>query len=108
MKFTFEKSPQGKLPYSIDWSGGVDEGGPWLSDDDIIASQSWEISCADEVTPALTSVSTSHTDTVATIVVNGGTAGKIYRLKNTITTEAGFIESRTIYITIKAYLPEAP
>lgn len=43
--------------------------------------------------------SDSFTTTVATIWVTGGTAGE-YRFRNTVTTAAGLIDRRSVYVLV--------
>lgn len=48
----------------------------------------------------LTEVSSSHDTNSAAIFVSGGTAGRIYRIVNTITTAGGRTYERTIRVQI--------
>jgi hypothetical protein len=95
----WDHDPDAKLPYSIDWArGGSNDGSSadlgWLQGDTIAAS-SWT------VPSGLTEVSDSFTDTVATIIISGGTAGTIYEVVNHITTALGLEDDRTITLNCK-------
>lgn len=81
---TFEKDPEANLDYAIDWSN-------WLKEDIIIDSH-WT---ADE---GISLGSDSHTDTVSTVWVFGGSNRKRYELTNTVITAGGRIDERTIRI----------
>lgn len=48
----------------------------------------------------LTEESSSNTTTGATIFVSGGTAGRVYRIVNTITTAGGRTYERTVRVQI--------
>lgn len=65
----FVQSPSGEVVYSFDWSG-------WLPTGVSIATRQWSIYPAG---PALAN------DTTAQVKVSGMTAGKIYRLTETVT-----------------------
>ena len=104
---TFLKTTIGELDYSIDWSGSVAEGGPWLASEITISSSVWAIDEVGGESPAqLSEVSNSNTTTTTTIVVSGGTHGATYRLRNTVTLSNGMDESRTIYVVVSTHLPE--
>lgn len=89
MSQSFLKDPDATLDYAIDWSD-------WL-DGDTIADSSWTasdgITIADDPAP-------SHTTTVATVWLSGGTLGGMYDVTNRITTAAGRIADRTIVIRV--------
>lgn len=82
----YQKDPDAKLDYTIDWS-------TWLGDD-TIADSDWTVETG------LTEVTASNTDTTTTIWLSGGTEGTTYDVTNEITTAAGRIEERTIRIYI--------
>ena len=72
---TFIKDPDAVLDYSVNWEA-------WLSGDTISASE-WTIPTG------LTNDSDSFGDSVATVWLSSGTAGKTYSIINHITTAAG-------------------
>lgn len=86
---TFEKDPQAKLDYSIDWTS-------FLETSENIASSQW-------FNPAgITVETTGHTNKVATIWLSGGALGQSYELVNRITTNnsPARIDERTIIVSI--------
>lgn len=83
----FIKDPDAVLDYSIDWSD-------WLGSD-TISTSTWEVDSG------ITEDSNSNTDTVTTIWLSGGTAGKKYELTNRITTTGGRTDDRTIIIVVR-------
>ena len=80
----FEKDPEAVLDYQIDWEN-------WL-DEDTIATSVWVASTG------LTVDSDTETNTTATAIVSGGTAGSTYTLENKITTAGGLTDETTLYI----------
>lgn len=76
----------GPLDYSIDFTN-------WLSSGDTIDSVSWSVT---PTGPALTS--SSESDGVATIHVDGGTLGYVYRLSARATSTAGLVDDRSIML----------
>jgi len=87
----FEKDPDAKLDFMIDWSD-------FLASGESISASSW-------YTPTgITEVSTSNTADTATIWVSGGTAGSSYILINRTTTDNSTprIAERSIIIDIAA------
>lgn len=81
------KDPNAVLDYTADWSR-------WLGDDTIVTS-TWIL------TGGLTEVSSSNTDTSATVFVSGGTAGSSYEATNRITTAGGRTNDRTLRIPVR-------
>ena len=88
-----EKTPAAVLPYTLDYTD-------WLSSD-TIATSNWTVSTISGDASALTQDSESETTTKTTIVLSGGTAGKIYTVSNTITTTAGYTEKRHFRVVVK-------
>lgn len=81
------KAPTDVLDYFVDYS-------EWLGTD-TIATSSW-------VVPTdITQTTDSHTDTVATVFVEGGTVGITYDLVNTIVTAAGRTKSAAVTVVIR-------
>lgn len=76
----------GPLDYSIDFTN-------WLSSGDTIDSVAWSIN---PTGPTL--ASDSESDGVATIQVDGGTLGYVYRLTATATSAAGLVDDRSIVL----------
>ena len=83
----FDKDPDAKLDYEIDWTS-------WLNGD-TIDSSAWI------VPTGITKESDAHDDTSTTIWLSGGSVGEVYNITNRITTAGGRIEDRTIVFTIE-------
>lgn len=84
--FELPKDPAANIPLHFDWS-------EWLEDGDTITDSVWSVPAG------ITAGSDSFTTTVATIWVTGGTAGE-YRFRNTVTTAAGLIDRRSVYVLV--------
>jgi len=81
------KDPEAVLDYGFDWSD-------WLADGETISTSTWT------VPTGITKDSDSKTDTVTTIWLSGGTAGKSYRVTNHIVTSAGRQDDRSLIIKV--------
>lgn len=80
------KDPDEILLFGINWADYLGT--------DTIASSTW-------IVPAgVTMVSNSHTDTLATIKLSGGTLGQVYRITNRITTADGETVDKSLDIEI--------
>ena len=73
---------ESELDYTHDWTD-------WLAAGDSIATHSWAIS---PTGPALQNASS------ATVVASGFSPGVVYRLRETITTNAGLTEARDVVL----------
>jgi hypothetical protein len=80
------KDPDAILDYAVDWEA-------WLGTD-TIASVAWTVPAG------LTLDAQSHTDTVATVWLSGGTAGQSYALGCAVTTAGGRVDERTLTIVV--------
>lgn len=76
----------GPLDYSIDFTN-------WLNSGDSISSVAWSIN---PTGPTL--ASESESSGVATIQVDGGVLGNVYRLTARATTAAGLVDDRSIVL----------
>ncbi len=85
----FIKDPDATLDYTVDWS-------LWLGTDGISSSQ-WFVSVG---CGGIAISSQSHTQSGATVVVSGGTAGSAYAITNRIVTSGAMIDDRTIHLDI--------
>jgi len=84
----FEKDPDAKLDYGLDWSA-------WLDGDTITAS-AWDADPS-----GLTLSQEAFGDTTAAVWVEDGVVGRKYNLTNRITTAAGRETERTFSLLIK-------
>lgn len=82
-----EKDPYAQLDYSLDFSN-------YLPTGDTISTIT--ITAASGITV----VSSSNTDTVATAIISGGTAGTIYNVEFKITTANALQDSRNFRIKV--------
>lgn len=89
------KDEDAVLTYSLDWSD-------WLPSGSTITANSFTVETLAGDTDALTKVSQSNTNTVTTVKLSGGTAGKIYKVYNTITITGSLIERRYFRIKVQA------
>jgi hypothetical protein len=85
---TLRKNPTAKLDFSVNYA-------PWLASGVTISSSAWT------VPSGLTEVSESNTTTTATVILSGGTEGKIYEVINdVILSSATMTDRRTLRIII--------
>lgn len=87
----FKKDPDATLDYSFDWS-------EWLTGGDTI--DSYSILISPTTVPALNNDSDSNTTTAVFIFLSGGVVGQVYDVTCRITTVAGRVEDRTMYIRV--------
>lgn len=87
----FTKDPDAVLDYTIDWSD-------WLATGDTISTSSWSV----ESGSGLTNDSDEKTTTTTTIWLSGGTvADDYYDVINTIVTDDGRTDERTLKIRVQ-------
>lgn len=84
----YEHAPASKLDYGFDWN-------LWLAVGETIVTSVWLVDAG------LTQSSEDNVSGVTSVFVAGGVAGTSYKLKNTITTSSGRIDSRTIRLSCK-------
>ena len=87
----FVKDPDATLDYTFDW-------GPWLAGD-IIEGSVWTAQSGITKVPASESISSDQTTT--TVYISGGADGQNYTLSNTVTTQGGRSDERTIVIKVR-------
>ncbi len=85
------KTPAATLDFQQDWTS-------WLSTGDTISASSWTVETG------LTVDSESNTTTAGTAVISGGTAGKTYKVENTVTTANGLDETMTWFVKVQTRL----
>lgn len=93
VRFAATKDPDAVLPYGIDWTA-------WLETGDAIASAAWTVTSPSGDADSIVVDSDSETDTVATAILSGGTLGNTYTVTCRITTDNGYIDDRSIVITV--------
>jgi hypothetical protein len=84
---TYTKDPEAIKDYSVNWS-------EWL-EGDAVETSAWD------VPEGLTLVTESLEGARATVRVSGGSAGKVYTLRNTITTKAGLRDVRSLGVRVR-------
>lgn len=77
-------APGADLDYSVNWSD-------WLADDETIVDSDWTVTTGITLSRMLL-----IGGNLASVFAAGGVEGQNYVLKNTITTSAGRVDSRTI------------
>lgn len=86
--FPDSKDPDSTLDYQFNWV-------EWLGTDTIASS-------VFTVEPnTITIQTTTNTTTTATVWLNGGVVGTLYKIKNRITTVSGRVDERTVGLKIK-------
>ncbi|MBS3958306.1 MAG: hypothetical protein KGZ52_02745 [Xanthomonadaceae bacterium] len=83
------KTPGSVVDFGVDWR-------QWLALGETITSSTW--ACE----PALSLTNPGEAEGVAVVWVGGGVEGTTYRLRNSIVTTAGRIDSREIVLTCTA------
>ena len=86
------KEPSAALDYSVDW--GTD----YLTGD-ALADSGWTVEPVES--GGLSVMSSGFDLLVAVVTVEGGLAGRIYRLTNRVTTAAGLTDSRSIMLRVE-------
>jgi hypothetical protein len=80
--------PDSKLTYAFDWSD-------WLADGDAISTHLWSIAPSNGDSPETPTLTNS---TSATVTVEGFELGRVYRLTDHVTTDAGLEDDRSLLI----------
>lgn len=89
------KDPSAQLIYSIDWAT------EWLASGDNIATVNFTVSTIDgDASPVVVEDSGVQAD-VAFVELSGGTAGELYTVTCTITTDGGSTESRRFRVKVE-------
>jgi len=88
------KDTEATLTYSLDWTD-------WLTNGETISSSLFTVETISGDGDPLTKVSQSSTDYVTTVKISGGTAGKIYKVYNTVTTSGSLTERRYFRVRVE-------
>lgn len=83
--FEIVHAPGAILDYGFNWAS-------WLQLSETVVSSAWAID------PVLTLSGSQNVANVTSTFVNGGDVGKVYTLTNTITTNQGRTDSRTLVL----------
>ncbi len=83
--FEIVHAPGAILDYGFNWTA-------WLQLSETVVSSAWAID------PVLTLSGSQDVANVTSTFVNGGDVGKVYTLTNTITTNQGRTDSRTLVL----------
>ena len=84
------KDPDATLDYGVDWSS-------YLAAGESLSQSAWSVAPAGEL--VLTGEASGATS--ASVLVAGGTRGRVYRLTNRVTTSAGRTDDRSITIRVE-------
>lgn len=88
------KDTEAVLTYTINWTD-------WLPNSDTISSSEYTVETLTGDTDPLTRAAQSTTGTATTVKLSGGTAGKIYKVYNTIVTAGGLTERRYFRVKVE-------
>lgn len=103
MTFLALKDPQAVLNYSVRWH-------EWLGSGETISASTWSITGPEspialavdsDTIGDYTGQSPILSNTVATVIISGGTAGVTYTLTNHIITSEGIEDDRSITIKVQ-------
>ena len=86
------KDPGAALDYAVDW------GAEYLNGDTLLQSE-WQVR-PDEA-GGVTVVDSSFDDRLATVTAQGGIAGRLYQLVNTVVLASGLADSRSITLRVE-------
>lgn len=89
------KDPDAELDYAVDWS-------VWLPAGDTISTSTWAVIGDDaSLTIGTGGHAPSHTTTLATVWLLGGTLDKTYQVANHIVTAQGRTNDHTLFVKIR-------
>lgn len=86
------KDPRSALDYAIDWSANLDGS--------TIAASQWDIEPAEE--GGLRATASFREDSRTQVTLEGGIAGRVYRVANTITRSDGRQDARSLILRTEA------
>ncbi len=100
MRETLSHDPSARLDYRWDWAVPDSLGRTWLDGDTILAAT---VTATLDGAPAATVTvePATHDDTTVSAWVSGGTVGTTVALTCRITTAAGRIDDRTLWLRIR-------
>lgn len=87
------KDPASVLDYTLDWTD-------WLKTGDTVTGNTVTVETISGDSSPLALDSSSFTTTTTTAYLSGGTAGNIYNISYTITTDDGLTDSRNFRIKV--------
>lgn len=91
MSTTYTKDPQATLDYVFDWS-------QWVQNGEVIVTSQFAVSNTSAT--GLSVVVTQNTASTATIWLGGGTVGRTYSIVNTVTTDQGRTNVKSVNIRV--------
>lgn len=89
-----DKDTEAILDYTVDWIN-------WLPTGETISASSWSVEAITGDLDPLTSTGPTFTSTKAIVTLRNGTAGKIYKVYNQITTNSGKVDRRYFRVKVK-------
>ena len=90
-----DKDPGAKLNYTIDWTD-------WMPTSATISTSTWALQTITGDAAPLVNHATAIDTYKTSVTISGGTAGKIYKVTNTITLNSGLIDKRYFRLNVKA------
>lgn len=87
------KDPLAQLLYQIEWN-------QWLPSGDGLSAVTYTVSTISGDAAPLTKVSSGISGTQTYVELSGGTAGEIYTVSATVTTDDGLIDSRAFRVKV--------
>ena len=87
------KDPGAVLDYAIDW------GADYLAEDDRLTQSDWSVDPDEPAGVAI--VSSDFEDRLSSVRAAGGTPGRIYRLTNSVMTQSGRTDERSIVLRVE-------
>lgn len=88
-----EKDPAAELTYSVNWTD-------WMPTGTNLATTTFTVNSIDGDPAPLTIGTTAVINNMAVAVISGGTAGNIYTVVNTITTDNSDVDVRRFQIRV--------
>lgn len=102
-EYSAHKDPDSDIDYGRNWGNSEDGEQGWLHENEVIITSNWFITCDTETIPTLVISSQgtgiSADKKITSVYLEGGTAGKSYKLTNEITTLDGSAANRTEKMT---------
>ena len=89
---SYLKDPRAGVDYAVDWGAGYLDG-------NTVSDSAWSVSPVETDGIAVVATATQPTRTAATL--EGGLAGKVYRVTNHVTLSDGRQEARTLTIRVE-------
>ena len=87
------KDPAAVLDYAVDW------GADYLGGEDALTQSDWSVDPDEPGGIAI--VNSDFEDRVSSVKASGGISGRLYRLSNTVMTQSGRTDERSIVLRVE-------